>query len=104
MELVARGRIQRGLGNLAVHFVLELIQQRRGLAVDFNLKVDEQLEVFVFLFGMLLHQRAERLAFDEIGDDGPFPVRLADLVDLGNVQSRFLHARLIERFVEDVGF
>lgn len=66
--------------------------------------VDEQFEVLVDFVGVLVHKLLESLARDVIHNDSPPAVDLGDLVEFGDIESGLLDARLIEGFVEDIGF
>ena len=102
VQLIARGRVKAARRDLAVEFILDLVEQGRFLAEDLFLDVDEEVEVFVDLVGVLLHKLSERLAGDILGADRPFAVNLADLEELGDIQSCLFDARLIQRFIKDI--
>ena len=103
MQLVTHGGVQLGLVDLAVHLLRQHVQHRAGVLVHVQLQVDEELEVLVFLLGVLLHQLGQGLAGDVLGDDGPLAVDLLHVDQLGNGQAGFLHAGGVQRLIEHVG-
>ena len=69
-----------------------------------DLEVDKFFEIFVVAFGIVLHELCKGLSRDIFRNDGPFSVDLRDRFDFRDIQSRLFNARLIERFVQDIGF
>ena len=102
VQLIAGGRVKAARRDLAVEFILDLVEQGRFLAEDLFLDADEEVEIFVELVGVLFHQLRERLAGDILGADRPLAVDLADLEELGHIQPRLFDTRLIQRFIEDI--
>ena len=103
VQLIAGGGVQISLTDLVLHLVLDALEQRAFLAEDLQLDVNEEVHILVELVGILVHQLLEGLSLDIVGDDRPLAVDLGDFLNLGDVQPRLLHARLIERLVEHVG-
>ena len=103
VQLVACGCVEVCAADLVLHLVLQSLEQRTLFAEDLHLDVHEELEVLVELVGVLVHKLLEGLALDEVGDDSPLAVDFGDFLDLGDIQSRFLNSRLVERLVEDIG-
>ena len=73
------------------------------MAVHIHLEVDEQFEVLVLLLRVFLHELREGLALDVFRDDRPLAVNREDLFDLRDTDAGLLDARLVERFVQDIG-
>lgn len=102
MQVVAGGCVQSGGADLAVHFVLQLVQHGAGQGVHFQLQIYEEAEVFVFLFRILLHELGQGLALDKFGHDGPFAVHYVNTQKLGDVQPGLLNAGMIQGLVQNV--
>ena len=103
MQLRTGGRVKAALADLAVEFILDLVQQGSLFAEDLFLNIDEPIEILVELVGVFRHQSGERFAGHIFGADRPFAVDDTDFKELRNIQPRFLDARLIQRFVQDLG-
>ena len=68
-----------------------------------ELEVDEKIEIFVLLLGILLHQLRKRLALDIVGHYCPFAVDDRNLENSRNIESGLFDTCLVERLVEHVG-
>ena len=70
---------------------------------NIELNIHHLCNIRLFLFGMTRHQFGKSFAFNIIRNDRPFAVDRGNLNNLGDIESRFLHSRLVERLVEDIG-
>ena len=90
--------------DLHVHLIAQVPQKGYALLAHADLQIDEEIEVLVLFFRMHLHEGLQRLALNVLPDERPSAVHDRHAQDLGNIQSRLLDARLVERLVEDARF
>ena len=111
VEIVAGGGVEIGLGDLAVHLVLQLVQKGAGLGMNGHLEIHQQADVRLLLLGGLgavllgldlLDELSQGLTLDILGDDRPLAVDHGNLQHLGDVQTRLLNSGLVQGLVQDV--
>ena len=102
VQLITCGGVEVGFADLAVHFVLQLVEHRALCSMNLHLKVNEHFKVLVLLCGVLLHELCKGLALNELRNDCPLAVDHLDFKHFGYVNAYILYTRLIERFVEYV--
>ena len=100
VQLVSCCCVEVSFADLAVHLVLELVQQRALCSMNLHLKVNEHLKIFVLLGRILLHQLSKCLALDEFRNDSPLAVNGHYFKNFRNVDSDVLYACLVKGFVE----
>ena len=95
MKVVTGGSIQVGLADLAIHLILQLVEVCAGLAVHFELEVNEKGKVFILLLGILFHKLSQGLTLDELRYDCPFAFDHGNFQDLRDVQAGAFDSGLV---------
>ena len=95
VKVVTGGGIKCCLADLAIHFILELVEVYAGLAMHFKLKLNKQKKILFLLFGVIFDKLSQSLAFNIFGDDRPFTVNCRYLQNLRDREPRFFDTSLI---------
>ena len=72
--------------------------------MNLHLHGKKKLKIFLPSFGISAHQRFQRLPLYKIHDNGPLPVNERNFPYLRDQKACLFNARLIQRFVQNIGF
>ena len=102
-QVIARGGIKICLTDFAGHLIFLAIEHRAGFPVNLHLQVHEQVQIFLLIIRIFLHQLGKGLPLDELREYGPFTLDHVDTQDSRDMQACLLNARLIQRLIQNIG-